>query len=426
MTFYFFICLLSFEFLLSNFSFKAETLEFTSRVFLSILILLFSLQVTFARLVNEFKEKPVPEKTDKPQPLFRTTPFLQNPIGGGITISWFTNVPSHGWVEFGTDESLGNKMETMIAGQVVANVMHHKVRLNNLVPGKKYYYRVGSREVLVYGAYKKKFGKEVFSDIYEFTLPDSKTDDFTAIIFNDLHKRGQTLKGLMKQVAGTDYDFVIYNGDCIDDPGNEDVAVNFLMYSNEQVNAAEKPVFYIRGNHEIRGAYSVKLNDLFDYVGGKTYGAFNWGDTRFVFLDCGEDKPDDHWVYYGLNSFEKLRNDQVEFLKVETKSKAFKKASKRVLIHHIPLYGMDEKYYLPCKELWSDILNEGKFSVGINGHTHSFAYHKAGSLGNAYPVVIGGGYKEQDATVMILKKMGKSMHLKVIGYDGSVLGEYDF
>jgi predicted phosphodiesterase len=197
------------------------------------------------------------------------------------------------------------------------------------------------------------------------------------------------------------------------------------MYSNEQVNAAEKPVFYIRGNHEIRGAYSVKLNDLFDYVGGKTYGAFNWGDTRFVFLDCGEDKPDDHWVYYGLNSFEKLRNDQVEFLKVETKSKAFKKASKRVLIHHIPLYGMDEKYYLPCKELWGDILNEGKFSVGINGHTHSFAYHKAGSLGNDYPVVIGGGYKEQDATVMILKKMGRSMHLKVIGYDGSILGEYD-
>jgi phosphodiesterase/alkaline phosphatase D-like protein len=202
-----------------------------SKIYLNILFLLLLLpQVTLAKGKSNFEEDLILTKTEEAQSLFRTKPFLQNPIGGGITISWFTNKPSHGWVEFGTDESLGNKMETMIAGQVVANVTHHKVRLNNLVPGKKYYYRVGSREVLVYGAYKKKFGKEVFSDIYEFTLPDPETDDFTALIFNDLHKRKQTLKGLMKQVAGTDYDFVIYNGDCIDDPENEDTAVNFMMF----------------------------------------------------------------------------------------------------------------------------------------------------------------------------------------------------
>ena len=65
------------------------------------------------------------------------------------------------------------------------------------------------------------------------------------------------------------------NDDCLDDPVNEDHALEFITYSNEQVNAAEKPVFYIRGNHEIRGAFSVGLNDIIDYVGGKTYCAFN-------------------------------------------------------------------------------------------------------------------------------------------------------
>ncbi len=401
-------------------------MKITLHIYLSTLILLLvSLQVISAKCTTGISDDSVFSKAEESQTLFRTVPFLQNPIGGGITISWFTNVPSHGWVEFGNDKNLANKMETIIAGQVLANVKYHKVRLNDLVPGKTYYYRVGSREVLTYGAYKKEFGEKEYSEVYKFTLPDSKSSDFTALIFNDLHKRKQTLKGLMEQVAGVNYDFVMYNGDCIVDPSNEDSAINFLMYSNDQVNAAEKPVFYIRGNHEIRGAYSVNLNKLFDYVGGKTYGAFNWGNTRFVFLDCGEDKPDDHWVYFGLNSFEQLRNDQIGFLKNETKSKAFKKASKRILIHHIPLYRMDNKYYLPCKELWSGILNKSKFSVGINGHTHSFAYHKVGSLGNAYPVVIGGGHKEQGATVMILKKVGKSMQLKVIGIDGTVLGEYD-
>ncbi|SFF62288.1 FN3 domain-containing metallophosphoesterase family protein [Sunxiuqinia elliptica] len=358
--------------------------------------------------------------------IFRTKPFLQNPIGGGITISWFTKVPTHGWVEFGTDENLGTKAETRIAGQVVANVKQHQVRLDGLQPGQSYYYRVCSREVLVYGAYKKEFGEVAYSDVYEFTLPDTKSADFTAIIFNDLHQKRETLQQLMTQLEGVNYDFVIYNGDCIDDPSSEDQALSFLSYSNEQVKAEEKPVFYIRGNHEIRGAYSVELNQLFDYVGGKTYGAFNWGNTRFVLLDCGEDKPDSHPVYYGLNSFEQLRNDQLDFLRDETKSKAFKKAAKRVLIHHIPLYGMDEKYYLPCADLWGETLNKGRVAVAINGHTHSYAYHEAGSLGNNYPVVIGGGYSANNATVMILEKVDQSLHLKAIGYDGTVLGDYHF
>ena len=64
-----------------------------------------------------------------------------------------------------------------------------------------------------------------------------------------------------------------------------------------------------------RNAYSIGLRDHFDYVGDKTYASFNWGDTRIVMLDCGEDKPDYDWVYYGLNDFTQLRNEQVDFLK---------------------------------------------------------------------------------------------------------------
>ena len=73
-----------------------------------------------------------------------------------------------------------------------------------------------------------------------------------------------------------------------------------------------------------------RLRALFDYVDDKTYGAFSWGDTRFVMLDCGEDKPDSTWVYYGLNDFTGLRKDQVSFLSKELSGKEFKQASKRV------------------------------------------------------------------------------------------------
>lgn len=354
--------------------------------------------------------------------IFRTEPYLQNPVGNGITVMWQTTVPTYSWVEYGTDKNQLQKARTIVDGQVICNGLQNKIRLENLEPGKTYYYRICSQEIMLYQAYKKVFGETAVSDFHTFTLPAAFDADFTAIIFNDLHKHSETLQALYKQVKDTDYDFVIFNGDCIDDPKDHNEATHFLSELNETVGAADIPVFYLRGNHEIRNAYSIGLRSLFDYVGDKTYGAFNWGDTRIVTLDCGEDKPDDHWVYYGLNDFTALRNAQVGFLKEELASKSFKQATKRVLIHHVPIYGKDVDRYNPCLELWGGLLAKAPFNVCINAHTHRHAYYPKGAANNNnFPVVVGGGYRMDGATVMVLQKKGKEMTLRVLNAKGETL-----
>lgn len=354
--------------------------------------------------------------------IFRTEPYLQNPVGNGITVMWQTTVPTYSWVEYGTDKNQLKKARTIVDGQVICNGLQNKIRLENLEPGKTYYYRICSQEIMLYQAYKKIFGETAVSDFHTFTLPTSSEADFTAIIFNDLHKHSETLQALYKQVKDVDYDFVIFNGDCIDDPANHDEATHFLSELNETVGAADIPVFYLRGNHEIRNAYSIGLRNLFDYVGDKTYGAFNWGDTRIVMLDCGEDKPDDHWVYYGLNDFTALRDAQVGFLKEELVSKPFKKAAKRVLIHHVPIFGKDVDSYNPCLQLWGGLLAKAPFNVCINAHTHRHAYYPKGEAGgNNFPVVVGGGYRMDGATVMVLRKKGKEMTLQMLNAKGETL-----
>lgn len=356
--------------------------------------------------------------------IFRTEPYLQNPVGNGITVMWQTTVPTYSWVEYGTDKNQLKKARTIVDGQVICNDLQNKIRLNDLEPGKTYYYRICSQEIMLYQAYKKVFGETAVSDFHTFTLPAASDTDFTAIIFNDLHKHSETLQALYKQVKDVDYDFVIFNGDCIDDPANHDEATHFLSELNETVGATDVPVFYLRGNHEIRNAYSIGLRKLFDYVGDKTYGAFNWGDTRIVMLDCGEDKPDDHWVYYGLNDFSALREAQVGFLKEELASKPFKQATKRVLIHHVPIYGKDVDRYNPCLELWGGLLAKAPFNVCINAHTHRNAYYPKGDAnGNNFPVIVGGGYRMDGATVMVLQKKGKDMTLKVLNTKGETLQE---
>ena len=157
---------------------------------------------------------------------------------------------------------------------------------------------------------------------------------------------------------------------------------------------------------------------------GKTYGAFNWGDTRFVLLDCGEDKKDDHWVYYGLNDFTGFRNEQAVFLKRELASKAFRKADKRILVHHIPVYGNTDEYQ-PCTELWGDLLQKAPFNVSLNAHTHQYAFYPKGAAGNNFPVFIGGGYSLKEATVMVLTKKGRQLKIKVINAAGEILKEME-
>lgn len=357
----------------------------------------------------------VAKKTDQ---IFACKPYLQNPTDGGITVMWETTVPTYSWVEYGTDKENLKLVRPMMDGQAICNNDLHKVRIEGLKPGQKYYYRVCSTEMLVYKAYSKAFGNTAVSDFGTFAIPEADEDEFTALVFNDLHQRTNTFQALMEQVKDVDYDFVFFNGDCIDDPNNRAQASRFIKYVTEALKGNHIPTFFMRGNHEIRNAYSIGLRDHFDYVGGKTYGAFNWGDTRIVMLDCGEDKTDDHKEYSGLNDFTQLRHDQVVFLKQEMSSKAFKKAKKRILIHHIPLYGFEGNL---CNDLWRPVLEKAPFDICLNAHLHKYAYYPKGSQKCSYPVIIGGGNSLKDATVIILEKKKNELKIKVLNAQGETL-----
>ncbi len=355
--------------------------------------------------------------------ILRTAPYLQNPSSDAITVMWETSVPSYCWIEYGTDTTSMATARTLVDGQAMCNNTIHKIRLSDLTPGKRYFYRINSCEITEYKAYHKKFGNTYTSELHSFELPTASDDTFTALIFNDIHQQTATFNALQKQIEKIDYDFVIFNGDVVDDPINRDQASQFIGLLTRGVKAAEVPVFFMRGNHEIRNAYSIGLRDHYDYPGNKTYGAFNWGDTRIVMLDCGEDKPDDTAVYYGLNDFTALRNEQTQFLKLETSSKPFKKADKRILIHHIPSYGDEVNL---CREQWLPILSKAPFDIAINAHTHRLTFIPKNSEGNNYPVLIGGGPELDSATVIILNKKPGKLKIKALGTDGKVRFEEEF
>ena len=353
--------------------------------------------------------------------LMTTKPYLQDPRPTEMTVMYNTNSVCHTWVEYGEDSVNTQRVRALLDGQEMCYRLDNKIRLTNLQPGHRYYYRVCVVGLTKKRSYETVFGDTVKTKFYSFkTPPGEGSRDYTALIFNDLHQVKAVYDTLLTMVKDVDYDFVIFNGDCLPEPVDYNEAVSMIHKCADPINAAEKPVIFIRGNHEIRNFYSAGMHDLIGYRDGLTYGAFTWGDTRFVVLDCGEDKPDGNREYSGLNDFTQLRNDQVEFLNQELKSKDFRKAANRVLISHIPVFGNEDKYR-PCLEMWGPLLKDQPFNIAIGAHTHNLKWHPKGVEGCRYPVLIGTGPNVKKCAVSILSSRGGKLHIKTLTNQGVFL-----
>lgn len=345
--------------------------------------------------------------------LMTTKPYLQDARPDQMTVMFQTTTPCHAWVEYGTDTLNTTKARTMVDGQEVCYDIENKILLNNLTPATKYYYRVRVVGLTHNRSYETHFGDTLTTRYYSFRTPSDSQQDFTAIIFNDLHQVKAVYDTLLTKVKDVDYDFVVFNGDCLPEPTDRNEAIRMIHNLADPANGAEKPVIFIRGNHEIRNHYSAGMHSLIGYRDDKTYGAFNWGDTRFVVLDCGEDKPDTHPVYAGLNDFTQLRNDQVAFLQKELKSREFRKAARRILINHIPIFHNDDKYK-PCTELWGPMLKNQPFDINFSAHSHHMEFFPGGTDGATFPIMCGGGASIKSCAVSVLEKKGNSLRLKVL------------
>jgi predicted phosphodiesterase len=339
---------------------------------------------------------------------------------------WRTTDPSYGYIEYGTDTDNLKIARSVEDGIVIANITRHKIRIAGLKPDTKYCYRVCTQKTIKYGSYPNvEFSPVEKSEFFSFTTLASTPKDFTCLIFTDLHNNLTIYDKLMDQVQtqGIEFDFSIFNGDIFENPASESQALNLITRYNQRVNAANKPVIYLRGNHEIRGAYAFQLPTFFDLANGEIYFALTYGDTRFVFLDNGEDKRDFHVEYSGLVDFDSFRERQTEWLKEELTNDAFTGAFRKILVHHIPIYGWDNSWdpgFMPCFDLWDPVFRTAPFDLDITGHLHAPAFHTKNAVNNPFPLAVGGGVPEASSRVMVLIKKGDVLTLKMIDCSGNV------
>lgn len=353
-------------------------------------------------------------------------PCLQNPTETSMSIVWLTDVQCTSWVEYGSSEqTLDQKAFTSSHGLIDADQTIHRITIEGLPPASTCYYRICSKEMLKFEAYKVTYGQTLTGDVYHFNTLSRNKLKFSFIVLNDIHQRNDLFKKLVEQSASKPYDLVFLNGDIISDINHTSQIIDYVLKPCADLFAKTIPMIYVRGNHETRGKCARMLPDYLALPDNRFYYAFDHGPVRFIIMDGGEDKADDNVAYSGLADFDRYRIQQKHWLQSEIQSEAFKKAPFKIVVIHMPpiasqqWHGSDHLY-----ELWRPVFNEAKIDLMICGHTHKYEVVQPKQGVSEYPVMIGGKPADKEATVIRVDVTQDKLDAVMTTDEGKTVGTY--
>jgi len=355
-------------------------------------------------------------------------PVLTAPTPDAMSILWATSGPATGWVEYGETADLGWRVTGAAHGLMPFDERCFKIRLTGLKKGTRYFYRVHAAQVDFRNAYKIVRESEVVSEVHEFVTPDPTAETARFTVWNDTHENAQTLEALHAVHGKAPGDFLLWNGDVTNDIYSEEKMVGQFLSPAGLPFAAKVPLHFVRGNHDVRGPAARRLDRFTDVPENEYFYWFRQGPLAGLVLDTGEDKPDSHPVYAGLNDFAAFRSAQAQWLARVVEEPEFQNAPFRVLFCHIPLWWKDESevgsFCADGRKKWHDLLAKGRVHVVVSGHTHEAALLSP-DASRPYSQLIGGGPKPAAATYIQGEVTQTRLKLTQRKLDGSLQYEID-
>jgi UDP-2,3-diacylglucosamine pyrophosphatase LpxH len=374
-----------------------------------------------------------------------TGPYLQSPETTSMTIMWLTNRDATGWVEY---SAAGGQKQTAVGmhyGLIDANERIHQVTISGLKPGTRYQYRVWSQDIRGWKGYELELGDRVSSMQAEFRTNSLDASQVSFLVFNDIHDNRTTIPDLLKVNGNRPYELLFFNGDIVTYIDRQDPIVAFLDDATKYF-ATQTPFVWVRGNHETYGA---RARTLPQYVGmpqGRFYYSFDYGPVHFTVLDTGDSKGGGA-VSANYQDFDAYRREEAQWFASEIRTPAFRAASFRVVLAHMPFPlvtkpdGSDHPvvasdgtlitWYssaLDChamddaNQLFGPLMKEGKVDLLIAAHVHNGAILKPDIAGNHdYPVITGGGREKSERTVVRVEadreKLRATLLCSLAGYN---------
>ena len=331
--------------------------------------------------------------THDTKPVVMHGPWISSMTETSATIVWVTDTPCHAEVAYGTSEPLTAKSDNAVHGLLPIGLIH-AVTVTGLDPGTRYAYRAVSTRVVKMKAYWPEKGLAAETPVAAFTTFDRRRARVSFSAMTDTHEDAPRVTALLKLVDPAANDFLVHLGDAFHGLENEEQLFSRWFDPAARLAAGSLPLLFVRGNHEMRGAFA---RSLFDYVPtpeGRYYVAREVGPLHLMILDTGEDKPDETNVYSRLNKVGPYRTAELAWLKQHAASDPRVAAAPfRVVLAHHPQWG----WSVEQAPAWTAAANAAKVDLVMGGHLHRTFITKPGEMGNDYHIVTLG----QDAVARV-------------------------
>ena len=357
---------------------------------------------------------------------FNHGPYLQELSEHAVTFVFTTSDKGFSWVEVKPDGGEAERHYTVRNGLRDAYNTFNVIRVENLRPDTRYQYRLCSKQIADFQPYKVTFGDSIVSPWRRFSTPDPKATACSFIGHSDMHQQPDKLGRLLNQAGVGSADMIFYVGDMMNYYDNEETPFRSFIDKSVELFASEKPFVLVRGNHETRGNMAREYARYVPKSSGKYYGAYRVGDIMFVVLDCGEDKPDDFWVYAGLTDFDGYRTEQAAWFGELIRSKAYKSAKWRIVMNHFPpLSHMEgdnpERHGIQdITDKFLPLYNQAKIDLMISGHTHAYEFMSPDKYDRlTFPVIV-----NSTESVARIDIDGRTLKAKVTDTGGNTLKEF--
>ncbi len=357
---------------------------------------------------------------------FNHGPYLQELSEHAVTFVFTTSDKGFSWVEVKPDGGEAERHYTVRNGLRDAYNTFNVIRVENLRPDTRYQYRLCSKQIADFQPYKVTFGDSIVSPWRRFSTPDPKATACSFIALSDMHQQPDKLGRLLNQAGVGSADMIFYVGDMINYYDNEETPFRSFIDKSVELFASEKPFVLVRGNHETRGNMAREYARYVPKSSGKYYGAYRVGDIMFIVLDCGEDKPDDFWVYAGLTDFDGYRTEQAAWFGELIRSKAYKSAKWRIVMNHFPpLSHMEsdnpERHGIQdITDKFLPLYNQAKIDLMISGHTHAYEFMSPDKYDRlTFPVIV-----NSTESVARIDIDGRTLKAKVTDTGGNTLKEF--
>ncbi len=352
-------------------------------------------------------------------------PYLQNVSDTAATVVFTTNKLVVPGVYLSYNDTDSKLIRNSTDGLINVGDDIQKVRITGLKPGKEYSYKLFAKEILDMRPYVNldgKYGDSIISEVFKFKTLDKSADVVRFTVFNDTHNKAGMISHFLDVNDIEQQDFYILNGDIINNLPEKELPYKTFIDTLVNRFAAEKPFFFVRGNHETRGSYANHFKDYLDFPDNKYYYSMDAGPVHFIMLDSGEDKADTSRAYFGMADFDKYRLEQLEWLKREVKSKRFKEASFRIVVVHMPIIEKQKNWYGMAflAKHFGPVLQDAGIDLMLSGHIHKNIWIPADSSGFGYPVMIASNH---NFTEVIVDE--KKIVLKLKDIEGSVVKKYE-